>query len=392
MKLLRVICAILAFGLVACEEPDYGTGSPLVIPSLGTPESNEIWFSTTDSFSLISLDENGFDVAIEDILYDEGFCGIIRFEAPVRVIKERAFANCHNLQNISLPGSIHTIEKEAFWECKNMEAITIGGGLTSCGERAFDNCINLFSLHIPSIYRWCEIEFESPTANPLYYTEQLWVNDTRIRAIYIDDRTTKIHDYAFYNFTMLQAVTLHSKIESIGRQAFEGCENISKVSFRGEGKDWCRLSFEDERANPLSLATRLYLTDAYDTYSTELTELDLNGISEIGDFAFINCVSLKQLRTDNILTTIGEEAFRNCTSLTSASLGSGVEEIEGKAFMGCTNLENVTIMATEPPTLEDKYIFEYNADNRKIYIPKGTYDLYTTDAMWRKYKESITEL
>lgn len=393
MKLLRVICAILALGLIACDKgPEYGTGSPLVIPSLGTPESDEIWFSTTDSFSLISLDEEGFDVAIKEITYNEGFCGVIRFEAPVRVIKERAFANCHNLQNISLPGSIHTIEKEAFWECKNMEAITLGGGLTSCGERAFDNCINLFSLHIPSIYSWCKIDFASPTANPLYYTENFFVDDTRIKTIYIDDRITTIHDYAFYNYAMLQTITLHSKIESIGRQAFEGCENISKVYFKGQGKDWCKISFEDERANPLSIATRLYLTDAYETNTAELTELNLVGASEINAYAFINCVSLKRLTTDDSLVTIGEEAFRNCTSLSSVSLGSGVEEIEGRAFMGCSKLTSVTVKATEPPTLGDKYIFEYNASNRKIYVPNDSYDLYTADTMWRKYKDSITKL
>ncbi|MBO7220145.1 MAG: leucine-rich repeat domain-containing protein [Alistipes sp.] len=392
MKFLKVICAILAFGLIACEEPNYGTGSPLIIPSLGTPESNEIWFSTTDALSLISLDENGFDVAIEEILYDEGFCSIIRFAGPVRVIKERAFANCHNLRNISLPGSINTIEKEAFWECKNLEALTLGGGLASCGDRAFDNCINLFSLHIPSIYRWCEIDFASPTANPLYYAEQFIVNDTRVKTINIDNRTTKIHDYAFYNYTMLQAVTLHSKIESIGRQAFEGCENISKVYFRGEDRDWCKLSFEDERANPLSIATRLYLTDDFATTSQEVTKLELEGVSNINAYAFINCVSLKQLSADNALSTIGTEAFRNCTSLTSVSLGSGVKEIGDKAFMNCKKLNSVTIMATEPPTLGDSYVFEYNPSDRKIYVPHEAYDAYLADTMWKIYSKSIKEL
>lgn len=391
-SIFRSICAILALGLVACDEPDYGSGSSLVIPSLGTPESNEIWFSTTDARPLISLDEAGFDVAIEEIIHNEGFCYIIRFEAPLRVIKERAFANCHNLQNISLPGSVTTIEREAFWECKNMEAITLGGNLTSCGEMAFDHCINLFSLHIPSIYHWCNIAFASPTANPLYYTEQLWVDGQRIRAINIDDRTTQIHDYAFYNYTMLQAVTLHSKIKSVGKQAFEGCENITKVSFRGEGADWCNIEFAGETSNPLSIATKFYLTDTYATYSTELTELALEGVTRVNPYAFINCTSLKCLSADDALLTIGAEAFRNCTSLTTVSLGSGIEEIEGRAFMGCERLNKVTIMATVPPVLGDKYIFEYNAKNRKIYIPSASYDLYTTDAMWRKYKESITEL
>jgi hypothetical protein len=191
---------------------------------------------------------------------------------------------------------------------------------------------------------------------------------------------------------MLQAVTLPSKSESVGRQAFEGCENISKVYFRGADRDWCKLSFEDERANPLSIATRLYITDDFATTSQEVTKLELEGVSNINAYAFINCVSLKQLSADNTLSTIGTEAFRNCTSLTSVSLGSGLKEIGDKAFMNCKKLNSVTIMATEPPTLGDSYVFEYNPSDRKIYVSHEAYDAYLADTMWKIYSKSIKEL
>ena len=46
-------------------------------------------------------------------------------------------------------------------------------------------------------------------------------------------------------------------------------------------------------------------------------------------------------------------------------------------------------MASEPPTLGDSYVFDYNAEGRKIYVPYGTYDLYLENELWSEYANSI---
>ena len=77
MKIFKIILTVAAFALFACEEPDYGSTPNTTIASLGTPENNEIWFTTTDGKTLLNLDEEAFDVAVADILYNEyGIHGI----------------------------------------------------------------------------------------------------------------------------------------------------------------------------------------------------------------------------------------------------------------------------------------------------------------------------
>ncbi|MBR3589881.1 MAG: leucine-rich repeat protein [Alistipes sp.] len=66
-------------------------------------------------------------------------------------------------------------------------------------------------------------------------------------------------------------------------------------------------------------------------------------VTEIGDLAFYNCTSLKNITIPNSVTNIGYRAFSGCTSLKSIIIPESVKEIEGGTFRDCSSLTNVTI-------------------------------------------------
>lgn len=382
MKILRVLCALLAVALIACEEPDYGTSGDITIASLGTPEDNEIWFVTTDGRELLSLDERAFDVPIEDIIYGDGGINIIRFAGRVTAIGEEAFSYCHNIFNLSLPNSIVEIDARAFFDCKNMECLTLGAGLRDCGTDAFDGCYNLYSLHIPSIQNWCRIEFDSKLANPLYYAETLIIGNSKISELNIPEGTEEISDYAFVSYYNLRSVNIPASLRSIGRDAFDGCDNINKVDVKSV-KLWCSIEFESELSNPLSIADKLYHN------GVEVSTLELTSVNEVHNYAFINCKSLISLVTDDTLTSIGTDSFRNCTSLAKVELGSAIGSIGKQAFMNCQALKSVTCLAQTPPMLGNNDVFSYNNENRKFYVPSNAITAYTADERWSRYADVI---
>lgn len=59
--------------------------------------------------------------------------------------------------------------------------------------------------------------------------------------------------------------------------------------------------------------------------------------------AFGNCLSLKEVVFFNNLTNIGGCAFYGCSSLTSIVIPDSVTSIGGSAFGGCTGLTSITI-------------------------------------------------
>ena len=386
MKPFRLLLSILALCLVGCNNNDTPPRPDTSIKSLGTPPNNEIWFTTNDARELITLNEEAFDVAIEEISYTEWEYNVIRFVAPLTTIGDGAFDNCRNLFNISLPNSVTTIGDEAFFECVNMECLTLGNGLRECGAFAFDSCYNLHTLHVPAVYCWCNITFANSSANPAVHSGRFIVNGNVVRSLNIPTQISTISRYAFYELSAISDVTVPSSVTTIGKDAFYGCDGISKVKIEDLGA-WCSIAFESETANPLSLAQKLYLTSG-----TEIRDLSFTEIESISARAFINCTSITSLVSDDHLKKVGLEAFRNCTSLTTITLGASTSELGERAFMGCSKLASVTCLALVPPQLKDKYTFAYTNENCKIVVPSEAYEAYIADPMWSQYADKIEKL
>ena len=383
---LKVLCAVLAVGLVACNEPEPITPPDTTIKSLGTPADNEIWFTTIDGRELMALDDAAFNCAIVDIEYSDEYsefeANIIRFAEPLTTIGANAFNNCRNINNISLPDGVTTIGEQAFFECIQLECITFGNQIKKVGYQAFDGCNALYSIHVASVGYWCAIEFANQTANPINYSGEFLINGKRVSELVIPDWVESIGDYAFYNCSALSSVEIPASIKSIGKDAFSGCDNISEVNAKST-KSWCEIDFDNSYSNPLYMGGSFYENGA------AAAILSVEGIETIKPRAFQGCGNIKAFIANGSLKTIGEEAFRGCAGLTSVELQSGIKTIEGKAFMGCSLLKNVAVMASVPPVLGDEYVFGYNATGRKIYIPSEAYNTYIANEMWNEYADSL---
>ena len=116
----------------------------------------------------------------------------------------------------------------------------------------------------------------------------------------------------------------------------------------------------------------------------DITEISFDSGTNIG--AFTNS-TLTTATIGNGVTTIGQDAFVGCMSLTSVTIGTGITSIGGSAFEHCLSLTSVTIEATTPPEISPS-TFIGTPDNMVIYVPAALVNDYKSD--WYESIQAIS--
>lgn len=148
---------------------------------------------------------------------------------------------------------------------------------------------------------------------------------------------TIIDYYAFNYCVCLTSITIPASITTIRNSAFCQCTGLTRVTIT-DLEAWCKCNILGIDSNPLRYAQHLYLND------TEVTDLMIpDGITSVGNYAFLGWTALTSVRIPNSVSSIGDNAFNGCTGLTSIYIPNSVTEIGQVAFEGCTALKSVTL-------------------------------------------------
>ena len=281
----------------------------------------------------------------------------------VTSIGNYAFEDCDSLTSVTIGNSVTSIDRYAFYNCDSLTSVTIGNSVTSIGEGAFYGCTSLTNIEIP----------DSVTSIDRY----AFYNCDSLTSVTIGDSVTSIGNYAFEDCDSLTSVTIGDSVTSIGDYAFQWCSSLTDVYYGGTSAQWNALKEACyEGNNPLfnanlhpyetgtcgSNATWEYyegvLTisgtgDMYDYKSKGApwysfmddieTVIIQNGVTNIGEYAFYGCHSLKSITIGNSVTSIDRYAFYNCDSLTSIDIPDSVTSIGDYAFCDCYDLTSIEI-------------------------------------------------
>jgi hypothetical protein len=175
---------------------------------------------------------------------------------------------------------------------------------------------------------------------------------------------TSIEDWAFYNCSILTSVTIANSVISIGNDAFYNCGSLTYISI----------------GNSLT-----YI--GYDAFynCSSLNTLNFNAIN-CNDFynlsPFFNC-PITTINIGDSVQRIPNHFAKELSSLTSVNIGNNVTSIGNEAFEGCSSLQNVTCLATTPPTLEDNIVFP-NPNTATLIVPCGSSEDYSTST-WNMF-------
>lgn len=195
--------------------------------------------------------------------------------ATITKIAPRAFGDCNNAIEITLPDTVIEIGNGAFSECKLLKKIDLPDSVVTIEDNAFAKCDNLteakLSENLESISRSC------------------FDDCNNLKSIVIPDSVTEINSFAFRDCTKLESVTFGEKLVKICSSAFENCSSI--------------------------------------------TELEIPGnVLFIEGYAFSQCISIQSVVLEEGVMDIGGGAFGGCESLLNMTLPESLTRIDTNVF------------------------------------------------------------
>ena len=203
-----------------------------------------------------------------------------------------------SLAYVCVGGSMTKIADYAFAECNDVVAVVLGDQIRSVGSFAFYSCEKL-----------------------------KWINL---------DQLTSIGSYALANCRVLVRADLGASLTSAGLGMLQGCSAISSLTLPFVGGS---LS-ENNYLGYLFGAENPDFTAGYiPAYLRTVTLLDTCTV--LGDYAFFECSSLKEVKLSATLTSIGVRAFEKCTALSEIELPATLVSIRENAFFGCIALARI---------------------------------------------------
>lgn len=249
-------------------------------------------------------------------------------------IGDWAFAECANLESVTLPADIKSIGMCAFYGCAKLQEINIPAAVETIGNASFKYCVTLESVTLPSSVK-------------------------------------NLGNNAFQYCTSVSKFNM-GQVEEIGSRALAGCSALKNLYMPKSLTTIGEYAFERSGIVNLSLSPNIEgITPYMLAEMTDLTSIDLQ----------YEC------------RFIGENAFEGCTVLKSITLPPYITSIGSKAFNRCPLLKWVYATFTQSlPTLAED-AFMLNSEGKYVptlYVMQGYVENFTATAVWNnfyRYKE-----
>lgn len=260
-------------------------------------------------------------------------------DPSVKEIGESAFESYAG-RSFVIPDSVSDIGSRAFYNCTRLTSVYIGAGVNNIASDAFIGCTALESVSnasaLPISAGSTAYGFVGCYAPQIFnYRDGEWKTDTEDGFVFVyDGRAGRLEEYngnagelvlpdsfaAYGGQTVTQyrimpsvfadmtltSVTIGTGVTSVGSGAFENCTRLTEVHISDLGV-WCAIDFDDESANPLSVAGALYLN------GNRVTELVIpENVTKIGNYAFYGCEWVGDLTIPAAVKQIGKYAFGGC--------------------------------------------------------------------------------
>ncbi len=400
----------------------------------------------------------------------------LKIPENVKTIGEGAFSNCSKLSMVWLPSTLQEISKNAFSNCRAITYICSGIKVPfeidlsvfsdyskptlyvpdgtakdykgKGGWEQFQNIVEGYLVDVPTINDMTYLRIINGEGSNVSGTAILTKSATTTPDVVIPDtikqeadaisyKVKTISESAFKNNTKLVNLTIPEYVDSIGQNAFNGCNNIvyiisrikkptaindnvfsittptlyvpvgSKAAYQktagwknfttiyeGERKvythDSLGMSFICATGEKTAILTKITTTRQNvivpDSFLVE-ADASYYKVVAIDKSVCNNNASMESLKIPENVKTIGANAFSNCSKLYMVWLPSTLQDIGERAFENSRAISHLCIKVESVFQINPNVFSDYSKPT--LYVPTRTKAKYNATGGWEKFQNVV---
>ena len=231
----------------------------------------------------------------------------------------------------------------AFEECTNLTSVKMGGNAL-IDQWAFDDCTALTSIDLNGVY--------------------------------------KIQSFAFGN-TALTSIAIPASMIECDALSFKGASKLANFTVNSGNtlfSAYQGVLYNKDKTRLIDCPPRCSMGGA------EVVKLPAM-VKVVGANAFDSNTVLKSIEINNGVTEIQKQAFAAMTALLTIIIPESVTIIDTKAFSDCAGLSEIHTLITNPAnvTLGDYVFYGVPKNTCKLYVPRGSFQLYKKADQWKDF-------
>lgn len=314
------------------------------------------------------------------------------------IIPEKAFSGKKTLFYFTFPEVVKEIGSQAFGSSSISGALVIPDDVTIIGSSAFRNT-NITSLTLSPVLE---------KINQYAFSECTSLSGTLSFPV----TTIYIGDYAFHKCSFSGQLILPENLEYLGSRAFSQSgkftgdlripDKISKLghntfynsSFTGtldlnnvtEIGEWCfkECGFQGELIIPEGVTDIPFYCFDQNSFTTIIFPSSLKTIGE-QSFSF-NYRLTTPLVFPEGMVSIGELSFWYCSQLQGVDFPSTLQSIQARAFENCYSINSIISRSVETPAVASDAFSDVAKDNFTLEVPENAVVRYQTDPVWGEFR------
>lgn len=250
-------------------------------------------------------------------------------------IRDYCFAHCSALTSITLPENLTSLDDGCFSYCTSLTDIFLPNSVTTLGNSCFWGCSGFTSITLPE--------------NLVSLGDGCFQSCSNLTSIVFPENLNFVGSYCFYNCPQLTYISLSHSIVDFGDYCFWGCSSLTSIILP-------------------------------------------ENITSLGERCFSYCSKLTSINLPENITSLGAACFFQCQGLTSIALPKNLINLGDACFQNCSNLFNVTSNCINPSNvLVGGGVFSGIFPAAKLYVPKGTKEMYAATEPWKSSFKTIIE-